>query len=173
MSKRRRTNPANKFVMIERWFWRCDAWQALPHPARSLYIELELRFTGTNNGDLELSVRSAMELIGCSFNFTRKMFSDLEEKGFIKARQRGSFGWKARHSTTWILTLHEYLGRSPTKDFMQWKETEIQKPDAPRASDGRSTCVRGAQKHPLTDAPQASVKANSGTRSETLHKSQS
>jgi hypothetical protein len=166
MSKRRRTNPNNKFVMIERWFWRSEAWQALPHPARSLYIELELRFTGQNNGDIELSVRKAMELLGCSFNFTRKMFADLEAKGFIKARQRGSFGWKARHSTTWILTLHEYLGRSPTKDFMQWKASEMQKTDAPQASDRRSTSVRGAPKTPSTDAPQESEKPKIDPRSD-------
>jgi hypothetical protein len=147
MSKRRRTNPNNKFVMIERWFWRCPAWQALPHAARSLYIELELRFTGQNNGDIELSVRKAMELIGCSFNFTSKMFRQLEDKGFIKARQRGSFGWKARHSTTWILTLHEYLGRTPTKNFMDWKPPQKQTrtlrkspTDSPRESEALQKC---------------------------------
>ena len=82
MSKRRRTIPNNTFVMIARWFWRCPAWQALPHPARSLYIELEMLFDGKgNNGDLQMGVRRAMRLIGCSFNFTRKMFAELETRG--------------------------------------------------------------------------------------------
>jgi hypothetical protein len=166
MSKRRRTNPNNKFVMLERWFWRCPAWQALPHAARSLYIELEMRFTGQNNGDIELSVRRAMELIGCSYNYTSKMFGQLEDKGFIKARQRGSFSWKARHSTMWILTLHEYLGREPTKDFMKWQppkqntgSPKKQKPDSPQESDGLSARVRGASNCSVTDSPQESEKA--------------
>jgi hypothetical protein len=63
MSKRRRTNPNNKFVMLERWFWRCPAWQALSHPARSLYVELELLYSGSNNGGLFLSIRDAAKLL--------------------------------------------------------------------------------------------------------------
>jgi hypothetical protein len=160
MSKRRRTNPNNKFVMLERWFWRCPAWQALPHPARSLYIELELLFTGNNNGDIGLGVRKAMELIGCSFNFTRKMFAELEEKGFARPAQRGAFSWKSRHTTTWILTRYECKGKPATSEFMRWRPPEKQKSDSPRASDGRSTRVRGDPKVPLTDAPQESVKAD-------------
>jgi len=165
MSKRRRTNPNNKFVMIERWFWRCPAWQALPHAARSLYIELEMRFTGQNNGDLELSVRRAMELIGCSYNYTSKMFGQLEDKGFIKARQRGSFTWKARHSTMWILTLHEYLGRDPTKDFMKWQPPKKQNTDSPQESEA-------LQNHPSRTLHRSPRRPKSPLP-RTLHKSQS
>jgi hypothetical protein len=160
MTKRRRTNPNNKFVMLERWFWRCPAWQALPHPARSLYVELEMLYTGGNNGEIALSVRQAMERIRCSFNFTCKMFRELEEKGFAKPSQRGSFTWKARHATTWILTLHEYQGRPGSKEFMQWKPTEKQNTDSPRESDGLAARVRGVAQPYLTDSPQESVRAD-------------
>ena len=71
MSKRRRVNPSNKFVMIERWLWRCPAWQALDL-ARSLYIELEMLYCGTDNGEIPLGVRKATELLGCSFNHARE-----------------------------------------------------------------------------------------------------
>jgi hypothetical protein len=65
--------PNNKFVMIERWFWRTPAWNALPHAARSLYVEIEMLYTGSNNGEIALGVRKAAELISCSINYTRKM----------------------------------------------------------------------------------------------------
>jgi hypothetical protein len=144
VSKRRRTNPNNKFVMLERWFWRCPAWQALPHPARSLYLELEMLYTGNNNGAIEMGVRKAARLLGCSINLARKMFAELEEKGFAKPNQRGSFSWKARHETTWILTLHEYAGRPGSKDFMQWKPTEKQNTVSPRDTDGITRRYPGA-----------------------------
>ena len=124
MSKRRRTNPNNKFVMLERWFLATPAWQALPHAARSLYVELELEYKGPescNNGKIKLSVRQAAERLSCSINFASKMFAELEDKGFIKVNQRGSFGWKVKHSTTWILTKHPKAGRPATADFMTWK----------------------------------------------------
>lgn len=54
-------------------------------------------FTGNNNGEIALGLRHAMRLPGCSFNFTWKMFGELEDKGFVKPKQRGSFGWKTRH----------------------------------------------------------------------------
>jgi hypothetical protein len=161
VSKRRRTNPHNKFVMLERWFWRCPAWQALPHPARSLYVEMELLYDGQNNGSIEMGVRKAMRLLQCSFNFARKMFAELEEKGFIKPNQRGSFSWKARHETTWILTKHALKEAPATSEYMRWRQLEKQNPDAPRASDRRSTSVRDTSDRPPTDAPQASVEADS------------
>jgi hypothetical protein len=124
MSKRRRTNPNNKFVMLERWFLATPAWQALPHAARSLYVELELEYKGPescNNGKIKLSVRQAAERLSCSINFASKMFAELEDKGFIKVNQRGSFSWKVKHSTTWILTKHPCGSRPPTADFMKWQ----------------------------------------------------
>jgi hypothetical protein len=161
MSKRRRTNPGNKFVMLERWFWRCPAWQALPHPARSLYVELEMLFDGQNNGSLEMGIRRAMTLLGCSFNFTRKMFAELEDKGFVKPNQRGSFSWKGGRETTWILTKHELKGQPPTAEYARWQPSKKQNPDSPRASDGRSRRVREVSETPLTDAPQESVETDS------------
>ena len=83
MSKRRRTNPNNKFVMLERWFLATPAWQALPHAARSLYVELELEYKGPescNNGKIKLSVRQAAERLSCSINFASKMFAELEAR---------------------------------------------------------------------------------------------
>jgi hypothetical protein len=130
MSKRRRVNPQNKFVMLERWFWRCAAWQALPHPARSLYIEMEMLYSGdehSNNGEIAMSIDRAAQLIGHSPGYTSKMFKALESGGFIKANQRGDFNWKARQATTWFLTKHPCKGRAPTAEYMHWQPPENSK----------------------------------------------
>ena len=47
--------------------------------------------------------------------------------GFIKAKQKGSFDYKARHSTRWILTLYDYNGQPATKDFMRARPGENEK----------------------------------------------
>jgi hypothetical protein len=162
MSKRRRTNPNNKFVMLERWFWRCPAWQALPHPARSLYCELELLYDGKNNGDIGLGVRRASELLDCSINHVRKMFAELEDKGFTAAVQRGAFAWKSRHTTTWRLTRYECKGKPSTSEFMRWRPSERQKSVSPRDTDGITTRCRDGAETPPTVSPRDTVKADSG-----------
>ncbi|PLX36036.1 MAG: hypothetical protein C0605_08365 [Hyphomicrobiales bacterium] len=49
-----------------------------------------------------------------------KAFHELEEKGFIKSKQKGGFDFKIRHATTWILTEYGHGGKLATKDFMSW-----------------------------------------------------
>jgi hypothetical protein len=123
MSKRRRTNPNNKFVMLERWFWRCPAWQALPHPARSLYIELEMLFTGSNNGELYLSTRDAAKLLRTGVRQARSAFHHLEAGGFIRATRKGSRTRRGeqRLATTWCLTKHpdDVSSKPATSEFMK------------------------------------------------------
>jgi hypothetical protein len=100
-------------------------------------------YTGSNNGEIGLSVRQAARLLHCSVTFARRMFAELEGKGFVRPNQRGAFKWKARHSTTWILTLHEYQGRPGSKEFMQWKPPEKQNSVPPRDTDGATPWHRG------------------------------
>ena len=147
--------------MLERWFWRCPAWQALPHPARSLYIELEMLYDGQNNGSIEMGVRKAMRLLRSSVNFTRKMFTELEEKGFVKPNQRGSFSWKSRHETTWILTRYQLKDKRATSEYTRWRPAEKQNPVSLGDTDGIPGRYRGAPKAPVTVSPGDIVKPDS------------
>lgn len=83
-------------------------------------MELKELYNGSNNGDLFLSVREAAKRLGVSNNTASKAFKELEEKGFIIARQKGYFKQKTRHATSWILTEFKYNGQLPTKEFMRW-----------------------------------------------------
>jgi DNA-binding transcriptional regulator YhcF (GntR family) len=92
--------------------------------ARCLEIELKAFYNGSNNGDLFFSIRDAAKKLGVAHNTASKAFKELEEKGFIKARQKGAFQWKTRQATSWILTEYEYNGKVATKDFMRWRPEE-------------------------------------------------
>ncbi len=59
-------------------------------------------------------------LIHVANDTATKGFRELESKGFIKRHRCGSFNWKLRHATTWILTEHSYRDQTATKDFMRW-----------------------------------------------------
>jgi DNA-binding transcriptional MocR family regulator len=133
MSKRRRTNPNNKFVMLERWFWRCEAWQALPHPARSLYIELEMLYTGSNNGELFLSIRDAAKLLHTGARQAQAAFQALEAGGFIRATRKGSRTRRGeqRLATCWRLTKHadDVSGTPASSDFMKPRKNPTVSPE--------------------------------------------
>lgn len=118
-----RTDPTySKHVRLYDWMMRSDAWQHLSHAARSLYIELERRHNGANNGDLHMSIREAADLLRCSKNHAHACFKELEAKGFIRPGQRGAFSLKQRHATTWILTTYGLPhDPRPTKEFMSWR----------------------------------------------------
>ncbi len=92
--------------------------------ARCLEMELKALYNGANNGDLFLSVREAADRLNIADNTASKAFKELEAKGFITPKQKGSFSWKKRHATSWILTEFEFNGKLATKDFMRWQVQE-------------------------------------------------
>ncbi len=122
--KRRATNSASRHVRLHHWLLNSPAYKSLGVCARALLIEYYRRYNGSNNGDIGLSVRDAASALGVAVGTVRKAIVELEERGFIRANQRGAFRWKARHATTWILTEFEYAGQPPTKAFMRWGQVD-------------------------------------------------
>ena len=116
-----RTEGEAKHVRIYRWMLTSPAYRSLSCHARCLLVELGLRYNGDNNGDVSMSVREAAKLLGCAINTTRLAFSQLEDRGFIRLSEKGTFRLKSRHSTTWELTEWPRDGKLATKDFMRWK----------------------------------------------------
>lgn len=119
-----RSKGESKHVRHYLWQTSCPAWQSLSMNARCLEMELKALYDGTNNGKLFLSIREAAKRLGIADNTASKAFKELEEKGFIKSKQKGSFKWKTRHATSWILTEFEYNNQLATKDFMRWQPQE-------------------------------------------------
>jgi hypothetical protein len=116
-----RSRRKERFVKLMHWMLSGAAWCALTPAARALYVELAQRYNGFNNGEIAMSVREAAWLLHIAKDTASKTFHELEEKGFIKRNVCGSFNWKLKHATTWILTEFD-LGDVPaTKEFARWQ----------------------------------------------------
>ena len=109
-----------RFLMLEHWILKTPAWRSLPPASRALYVEIAQRFNGSNNGEIFLSVRDAAKFVNIAKDTATKSFHELEAKGFIRRYVCGSFNWKRKHATTWILTEHAFGDQLATKDFASW-----------------------------------------------------
>jgi hypothetical protein len=109
-----------RFLKVEHWIFKTEAWRSLSAQARAVYIEIAQRFNGSNNGEISLSVREAARLVNIAKDTASRAFHELENKGFIRRNTCGSFNWKLKQATTWILTEHSFMDKAATKEFARW-----------------------------------------------------
>ena len=109
-----------RFLKLDHWVLRTPAWRSLPPASRALYVEIAQRYNGSNNGQISMSVREAARLIHVAKDTATQSFHELELKGFIKRHVCGSFNWKLKQATTWILTEHAFGDQLATKEFARW-----------------------------------------------------
>ena len=103
MRKLRKAQPANRHVRLYRRELESPAYRGPSLRARRLLVELKLLYNGSNNDELFLSVREAAAAPQHGVRIRlRPHFAELEDRGFIKPRQRGAFQWKQRHATSWL-----------------------------------------------------------------------
>ncbi len=138
MTRRYKTKgSAPRFVQIWEWELKCPAYRHLSVYGRALLIEFRMKYTGSNNGDIVFSVRQAARALNCNKDTAAKILRELEDKGWTRQTQKGSFNWKTqpgarkvRPATTWRITNQPIgLGVSTpeTKEYARWKPTsEIQ-----------------------------------------------
>lgn len=98
---------------------RTQAFRSLTGTALKVWVELRTRYNGHNNGLVSLSLREAASLLGLSQTTAQRALIELEEKGFIKRRTRGS--WYGRKAAEFILTDRSYDGHEPTRDWQRWR----------------------------------------------------
>lgn len=110
-----------RYVKLDYWLLESLAWRSLSFKARALYIEFKMRFNGSNNGYMHMSVREIERALNCANNTAQKALSELLEKGFIKYRFKGRFTHRVHRASEYILTEYEFGGQKATKDFMRWK----------------------------------------------------
>ena len=67
------------------------------------------------------------QLINYSKESISKFFKELQDKGFIKVNQRGSFKYKKRHASTWYLTMEEDKQGNKTRCFKHWNYNQSKK----------------------------------------------
>jgi hypothetical protein len=128
-------NKNSRYVGLDCALLGSDAYRSLSTGARALLIEFGRLFYGDNNGELFMSQRKAAEMVGVSNHVTASRYlRELEEKGFIRARIKGSFDNKTRLATVWVLTHFSYNGQPPTRDFTRWRAPPEQKQRAQKST---------------------------------------
>jgi hypothetical protein len=111
------------FVPLLRDTMKSEAWKALSHGARSLYVTLKSRFNNKLQNAVYLSTRNAEEELGQHSTRPNVMrwFRELQHYGFIVMVAPAHHGvnghGKAPH---WRLTEEWFLGKAPTRDFLSW-----------------------------------------------------
>lgn len=110
----------DRFLKLDHWILKTPAWRSMGPAGRALYVELAQRFNGSNNGEISMSVREAARLLHIAKDTASKTFHELVEKGFIRRAICGSFNWRLKHATTWILTEHKLGDEPATKEFARW-----------------------------------------------------
>lgn len=122
VNKTGRDAKPEKFVMHRHYVLRCEAYRSMKALPRAVYMELRRRFNGSNNGKIVCSIREIVRECNCSKDAASAALKELQEKGFIKCTQKGSFHFKVPHAAMWALTEEELDGALPTKEFMRWKQ---------------------------------------------------
>ncbi len=118
-----RSKTGGHHVRLQAFMLHTPAWSALKASARAVYVEIALRYYGTNNGRLALSARDAARTCNLSKDTATKAFRQLVDLGFIECVTPGGFSRKVRHAAEWRLTEHtcDVTKALPTKGYMRWR----------------------------------------------------
>ncbi|SVE42886.1 uncharacterized protein METZ01_LOCUS495740 [marine metagenome] len=121
-----RSQKHKRYVGFDYNLLETEAFRHLSGGAFKLLALVKKRYNGINNGHISFSVREGNNLLGYSINTISRYFNELEDKGFLKHNQKGSFSYKKRHASTWIITSDEY-NHQKTRDFKHWIKTDRKK----------------------------------------------
>ena len=121
-----RSQKYKRFVLFDYEQIESQAFKYLTGGALKLLIMVRKRFNGVNNGKISFSVREGRDLLGYSMNTVARYFDELVDKGFLRIKEKGSFTYKKRHATTWIITCEEYNNQK-SRDFKHWIKTDRKK----------------------------------------------
>ena len=92
------------FVQILKYILTSEAWRNLSPSAVKVFIELQRRYKGDNNGRITLSVTEAAEFCGMARNTAHRALQELLELGFVKCHFKGAYSLKMPHASEWELT---------------------------------------------------------------------
>jgi hypothetical protein len=111
------------FVPLLKETMQSDAWKAMSHGARSLYVALKARYSQNvhNNGRIYLPQRIAAEEIGSHTNQITRWFRELQHYGLIVMTDPGCLGVDGKgRAPRWRLTELGFMKDPPTRDFLRW-----------------------------------------------------
>ena len=118
---------SGRWLTLRHWFLNSPAWRSLPCVARALYIEIAMRYNGSNNGRISYSAREAAAALGIGKATACRTLVVLQARGFIVCTKKGAFSLKANPGASeWRLTEYpdDVIPRYATKEFMSWQPQE-------------------------------------------------
>ena len=121
-----RSQKHKRFVLFDYEQIESQAFRYLSGGALKPLIMVRKRFNGINNGHISFSIREGFGLLGYAPNTIKRYFDELVDKGFLRIKEKGSFSYKKRHATTWIITCEEY-NHQKSRDFKHWIKTDRKK----------------------------------------------
>jgi hypothetical protein len=137
------------FVQLFKYMLGTPAWLSLSAIARAAYVQLALRYNGSNNGQLGLSVRTLADELGCSRSTAARALIELEDAGFIDAVKIGRFSLKNRRASEYRLTIFrcDLSGQLPSKRFLEAGSPQALPRDRTAPPQSQGTRKRGPQFH--------------------------
>ena len=117
-----------QYLKLSYPFLRSPAWRSLSGAAIKVWLELRSRFNGRNNGELSLSLDEASRLLGMSKSTVRRVFVELEEKGFIRKVKQGQ--WYGRLASEYAVTDRSLQGVPASNDWKRWQPPERSKTES-------------------------------------------
>ena len=121
-----RSQKHKRYVGFDYNLLETEAFKHLTGGAFKLLAMVKKRYNGLNNGEISFSVREGNKLLNYSVNTISRYFDELVDKCFLRIKEKGSFNYKKRHATTWIITSDEY-NHQKTRDFKNWIKTDRNK----------------------------------------------
>ena len=116
----RSKNPDGQHVQLHYYLLRSDAWRGLSGNSVRVYLELYMRFNGTNNGKLFIGMDRIASNLGMSKSTVCKAFKELEEKGWIAKVKNGK--WIRGQASEWRLTTKSMKNIPATNEWKQWRK---------------------------------------------------
>lgn len=133
-----------------------EAFRHLSGNALKVLLSLVRLDNGSRNGAIAYSARRAADDTGLSVRTAWAALQELQEKGFIRCTQKGSFSRKVQHASLWRYTWAAWPeGKmGPTRDFAKWQPNGKTRMQFLPSADAISS--EALETPPLTDASFAS-----------------
>ena len=110
------------FIRLHRGVTDSAAWKSLSCEAKALLLLVWERHNGTNNGRIPLSHREARDALRIGNDKLQRAFLELQERGFLIARQKGSFDWKV--AAEWEITTEACGDRPADGRYRDWRKKQ-------------------------------------------------
>ena len=127
MGRSAKQKGSERYLKLRYWLLRSPAWQSLPGLARALYIDIAMRYNGSNNGRMSYSVREGAAALNVTKDTIARALKLLQERGFIVCTKVAHFTVKTtRDASEWRLTEYDddVIHQHATKNFMSWQPRE-------------------------------------------------